>query len=169
MNWMRLNERFSVRLSVLIISVLARPGTPSKQAMPAAEKEISSSSMTWCCPTITCESCRTIFSRAAPSWSMAAGRWPVGSVIRHGCQFRSRRRTCWLHGKGSFTSRRFRAVHSLVDRQSGISNWRIVRLMAVVYTGRYTLGSRIRPDWPRETRRLKILSRYSSHILSPSR
>ena len=33
-NWMRLNDRFSVRASVLIISVLARPGTPSSRQWP---------------------------------------------------------------------------------------------------------------------------------------
>ena len=33
-NWMRLNDRFSVRASVLIISVLARPGTPSSRQCP---------------------------------------------------------------------------------------------------------------------------------------
>ncbi len=37
-NWMRLNERFSARESVLIISVLASPGTPSSRQWLAAEE-----------------------------------------------------------------------------------------------------------------------------------
>ena len=45
-NWMRLNDRFSVRASVLIISVLASPGTPSSRQWPRLNSAISSSSMT---------------------------------------------------------------------------------------------------------------------------
>ena len=56
-NWMRLNERFSARASVLIINVLASPGTPSSRQWLRANSEISNSSMTSFCPTITCESC----------------------------------------------------------------------------------------------------------------
>ena len=37
-NWMRLNDRFSARARVLIISVLARPGHAFQQAMAAAEE-----------------------------------------------------------------------------------------------------------------------------------
>ena len=43
---MRLNDRFSVRASVLIISVLASPGTPSSRQWPRLNSEISSSSIT---------------------------------------------------------------------------------------------------------------------------
>ncbi len=61
-NWMRLNVRFSERASVLISSVLARPGTPSSRQWPRLNSEISSSSITSCWPTITCESCCWICS-----------------------------------------------------------------------------------------------------------
>ena len=37
-NWMRLKLRFSARLSVLIISVLASPGTPSSRQCPRLNK-----------------------------------------------------------------------------------------------------------------------------------
>ena len=71
-NWMRLNDRFSVRASVLIISVFASPGTPSSRQWPRANRQISSSSITSSWPTITCESWATIFSRASFSRRMAA-------------------------------------------------------------------------------------------------
>ena len=58
-NWMRLKVRFSVRLSVLIISVLASPGTPSSRQCPRLNSEISSSSITAVWPTMTW-----------PNWSM---------------------------------------------------------------------------------------------------
>ena len=37
-NWTRLNDKFSERASVLIISVFASPGTPSSRAMPSSKK-----------------------------------------------------------------------------------------------------------------------------------
>ena len=43
---MRLNERFSARASVLIINVLAKPGTPSSRQWPRLNSAISSSSIT---------------------------------------------------------------------------------------------------------------------------
>ena len=78
-NWMRLNVRFSVRASVLIISVFARPGTPSNMQWLRLKSEINSSSMTSRWPTITCDNCSTIFCRAALSFSMAALSWWVSS------------------------------------------------------------------------------------------
>ena len=39
-NWMRLKLRLSVRLKVLIINVLARPGTPSKRQCPRLKRQI---------------------------------------------------------------------------------------------------------------------------------
>ncbi len=53
-NWMRLNERLSARARVLIIKVLASPGTPSSRQWPRLKSEISSSSMTAFWPTMTC-------------------------------------------------------------------------------------------------------------------
>ena len=44
-NWMRLNVRFSVRDSVLIMSVLASPGTPSNRQCPRLNRQMSSSSI----------------------------------------------------------------------------------------------------------------------------
>ncbi len=43
---MRLNDRFSERASVLIINVLANPGTPSNRQWPRLNSEINSSSIT---------------------------------------------------------------------------------------------------------------------------
>ncbi len=71
-NWMRLKLRFSVRARVLIISVLASPGTPSSRQCPRQKSEINSSSITSVWPTMTCANCSMIFCRAAPSRSMAA-------------------------------------------------------------------------------------------------
>ena len=68
---MRLNDRFNVRESVLIISVLASPGTPSSRQWPRLKREISSSSITSRCPTITLDNWPTIFSRASPNLRMA--------------------------------------------------------------------------------------------------
>ena len=71
-NWMRLKLRFNARLSVLIMSVLASPGTPSSRQWLRANREISSSSITSFCPTMTWASCSPIFFRASPSFSIAA-------------------------------------------------------------------------------------------------
>jgi hypothetical protein len=70
-NWMRLNDRFSERAKVLIISVLANPGTPSSRQWPRLNSEISNSSMTLSWPTITWESCSMIRSRACCNLSNA--------------------------------------------------------------------------------------------------
>ena len=45
-NWMRLNSSDRHRDSVLIMSVLASPGTPSSMQWPRAKRAISSSSIT---------------------------------------------------------------------------------------------------------------------------
>ncbi len=47
---MRLNDKFSAAPSVLIISVLANPGTPSSKQWPRLNSEISNSSITWFWP-----------------------------------------------------------------------------------------------------------------------
>ena len=46
--FLRLKVRLSVRASVLIISVLASPGTPSRRQCPRLKSEIRSSSITSC-------------------------------------------------------------------------------------------------------------------------
>ena len=71
-NWMRLKVRFSARLSVLIMSVLARPGTPSSRQCPRLNSEINNSSITSLWPTMTWANWSMIFCRALPSRSMAA-------------------------------------------------------------------------------------------------
>ena len=71
-NWMRLKVRFSARLSVLIISVLASPGTPSSKQCPRLNNEISNSSITSVWPTMTWANWSMIFCRALRSRSMAA-------------------------------------------------------------------------------------------------
>ena len=45
-NWMRLNSSDSASASVRIISVLARPGTPTSRQCPRANSAISSCSIT---------------------------------------------------------------------------------------------------------------------------
>ena len=52
-NWMREKLSDSARASVLISSVLASPGTPSRMQCPRQRKAISNSSITRSCPTIT--------------------------------------------------------------------------------------------------------------------
>ena len=52
-NWMRLKLRLSASASVRIISVLARPGTPTSRQWPRAKMAMSSSSMTRSWPTMT--------------------------------------------------------------------------------------------------------------------
>ena len=56
-NWMRLKASDRHLASVLIINVLARPGTPSRMQWPRLNRAISSSSMTWSWPTMTRLSC----------------------------------------------------------------------------------------------------------------
>ena len=50
---MRLNFSDSASASVRIISVLARPGTPTSRQWPRANMATSNSSITCCWPTIT--------------------------------------------------------------------------------------------------------------------
>ncbi len=59
-NWMRLNSSDSASASVRIISVLARPGTPTSRQCPWANMATSSSSITCCWPTITRDNCSVI-------------------------------------------------------------------------------------------------------------
>src|SRR5262249_26675383 len=66
-NWMRLKASDSDRDSVLIISVLASPGTPSRMQWPRLKRAMSSSSMTWSWPTMTRLSCCLMLSKAARS------------------------------------------------------------------------------------------------------
>ena len=51
-NWMREKLSDSVRASVLIISVLASPGTPSRMQCPRHKSTVSRSSITASCPTM---------------------------------------------------------------------------------------------------------------------
>ena len=90
-NWMRLKDRFSVRLSVLIISVLARPGTPSSKQCPRLKSEISSSS-------ITCVLADDHFGQLLqdllagwPSWRMAERLALMGVVLGGHARFLVRR------------------------------------------------------------------------------
>ena len=80
-NWMRLKLRFSVRLSVLIIKVLASPGTPSSRQWPRLKRQMSSSSMTAVWPTMTWPNWSMILRRAASSFSMAVTSWGLISFI----------------------------------------------------------------------------------------
>ena len=52
-NWIRAKVSDSDLASVEIISVLARPGTPSRMQCPPAKSAINSCSMTSSCPTMT--------------------------------------------------------------------------------------------------------------------
>ncbi len=69
---MRLNDKLSARASVLIINVLARPGTPSNRQWPRLNREISNSSITWSWPTITLANWAMILPRASPNLLIAA-------------------------------------------------------------------------------------------------
>ncbi len=51
-NWIRLKSSDSISARLLIISVLASPGTPSSRQCPPAKMEMSNCSMTASCPTI---------------------------------------------------------------------------------------------------------------------
>jgi hypothetical protein len=52
-NWMRLNVRFRILLSVEIISVFASPGTPISRLWPRQNNAMNNWSTTSSCPTIT--------------------------------------------------------------------------------------------------------------------
>src|SRR5688572_12918118 len=52
-NWMRRNDPRTVRASVLTVSVLASPGTPSTSRWPWASMATSTRSRKWSCPTTT--------------------------------------------------------------------------------------------------------------------
>jgi hypothetical protein len=69
-NWIRLNDRLSVRESVLMSSVFARPGTPSSMQCPRLNKLMSNCSTTASWPTITWASCSRMRSTADASFSM---------------------------------------------------------------------------------------------------
>src|SRR5262245_44073497 len=71
-NWMRLNDSDRHFDSVLIISVLARPGTPSSMQWPRLNSAMSSSSMTSSWPTMTRASCFLRLSKASRSRRMAS-------------------------------------------------------------------------------------------------
>ena len=98
--------RFSARLSVLIISVLARPGTPSSRQCPRLKSEISSSSITSLWPTMTWRqlvddllrgAARQAVSMAAVCGCLSRDRsWDIlGSVV---VDARGMRRRCSSHG-----------------------------------------------------------------------
>jgi len=108
-NWMRLNVRFSARLSVLIIKVLASPGTPSSRQCPRLNSEISHSSITALARRLPAELV-TIFS-GPPSFSIAP-------LLLKLC--------CWSLMWFSLVDL------SLVNRQGALGSWRMVRLTAVV-------------------------------------
>jgi hypothetical protein len=63
-NWMRLKSSDRHRASVEIMSVFARPGTPSRMQRPRLNSAISSSSMTLSWPTMTRVSCDLMLSNA---------------------------------------------------------------------------------------------------------
>src|SRR6266542_890 len=68
-NWMRLNEPLSTSASVLMVSVLARPGTPSSSRWPPARSAMKTRSSMASWPTTT----RLISNRACSSvWRAAA-------------------------------------------------------------------------------------------------
>src|SRR5262249_15490224 len=70
---MRLKASDSERDSVEIISVLARPGTPSRMQWPLLKSAISSSSMTWSWPTMIRLNC-CLMSLKAPCSRRTASR-----------------------------------------------------------------------------------------------
>ena len=70
---MRLNDKSSVLASVLIINVLASPGTPSSMTWPRLNKQIRISSITFSWPTMILPSSSRIFLRA--SCSRPASAW----------------------------------------------------------------------------------------------
>ena len=70
-NWMRLNDRFSVSARVRTINVLASPGTPCSRQCPPANMPMSSCSITRFCPTMTLPSSPVILRYASLSRSTA--------------------------------------------------------------------------------------------------
>src|SRR4051794_6759963 len=66
----------STRASVLTVSVLARPGTPSSSTWPPATSDTSRRSSIASCPTIT----RLISCRASSSAAPASSRWAMRSL-----------------------------------------------------------------------------------------
>src|SRR4051812_13441404 len=68
-NWSRLNEPPSTSATVLIVSVLARPGTPSSSTWPPARSATSRRSSIPSCPTMT-----RLTSNSAPSSAACASR-----------------------------------------------------------------------------------------------
>ena len=77
-NWMRLNSSDRHRDRVLIMSVFARPGTPSSMQWPRAKRAIRSSSITWSWPTMTRLSCCLMLSKADFSFFIASRSvWPM--------------------------------------------------------------------------------------------
>ena len=71
MNWSRLKDPPSTSATVLIVSVLARPGTPSSSTWPPASSATSSRSSIPSCPTITRLTSNSAVSSAA--WASRAG------------------------------------------------------------------------------------------------
>src|SRR5512135_411845 len=69
---MRLKSRSNISASVLIKSVLARPGTPTSKQWPLANRAIKTSSMTWSWPTITLRISPSMVSRLTAKSSISA-------------------------------------------------------------------------------------------------
>ncbi len=80
-NWMRLKSSDRHLASVEIISVLARPGTPSRMQWPRLNMAISNSSMTWSWPTMTRLSCLLMFLKG-PFQFLHRLRCRCGNSIR---------------------------------------------------------------------------------------
>src|ERR1051325_6670952 len=71
-NWMRLKSRSRISASVLMSSVLARPGTPTSRQWPREKSAVRTSSMTLSWPTITLPISASMASRFAANSSIAA-------------------------------------------------------------------------------------------------
>src|SRR5262249_15214255 len=71
-NWMRLNSRSRMSASVLIRSVLARPGTPVMRQWPPVNSAIRTCSTTWSWPTMTLRSSARMRSRPSATLSAVA-------------------------------------------------------------------------------------------------
>ena len=69
-NWIRLNERSRICATVLMSSVLARPGTPVIRQWPPVKSAISTSSITVSWPTMTL--------RISREDALPAGSHPLG-------------------------------------------------------------------------------------------
>src|SRR3954454_14431422 len=91
-NWMRLNVPPRTWASVLIVSVLARPGTPSSRTCPPASSATSTRSSIASWPTIT-----RLISNSAVSSASCASRDGFGSLRESSaCSRRSSCVTCLL-------------------------------------------------------------------------